>query len=92
MLNTDSKRLAVDFPEDVKIPIEHNQIATPAWSRSKIKFSYCRVSRTIKLDRDRLLFHIKKNMTQNPVKTYQVSSEHLYSEIDTEAVILDYVT
>ena len=69
MLNTDSKKLAVDFPEDVKIPIEPNQIATPAWNRSKIKFSYCQVSRAIKLDRDHLLFHIKKNSNALGIST-----------------------
>ena len=41
--------LTVDFPEDVKLPIERNQMATAALSGSRIKFSYCRVGRAIGL-------------------------------------------
>ncbi|MEM6614870.1 MAG: metal-dependent hydrolase, partial [Cyanobacteria bacterium P01_C01_bin.72] len=33
--------LTIDFPEDVRIPIEPNQMATAALSGSRIKFSYC---------------------------------------------------
>ncbi len=39
--------LTVDFPEDVKIPIEPNQMATAALSGSKIKFSYCELDKAI---------------------------------------------
>ncbi len=39
--------LTVDFPEDVKIPIEPNQMATAALSGSRIKFSYCSLERAI---------------------------------------------
>ena len=39
--------LTVDFPEDVRIPIEPNQMATAVLSGSKIKFSYCNLSRAI---------------------------------------------
>ena len=39
--------LTVDFPEDVRIPIEPNQMATAALSGSRIKFSYCGLSRAI---------------------------------------------
>ena len=37
--------LTVDFPEDVKIPIEPNQMATAALSGNRIKFSYCGLER-----------------------------------------------
>ncbi|MEO1669276.1 MAG: metal-dependent hydrolase [Cyanobacteria bacterium J06631_2] len=43
--------LTVDFPEDVRIPIEPNQMATAALSGSRIKFSYCSLSRAIVLMR-----------------------------------------
>ncbi|MGB5635962.1 MAG: metal-dependent hydrolase [Waterburya sp.] len=41
--------LTVDFPEDVKIPLERNQMVTAALSGSRIKFSYCGVDRAIAL-------------------------------------------
>ena len=41
--------LTVDFPEDVKLPIERNQMATAALSGSKIKFSYCELGNAITL-------------------------------------------
>ena len=41
--------LAVDFPEDVLIPIEPNQMATAVLSGSSIKFSYCNLERAIAL-------------------------------------------
>jgi inner membrane protein len=37
--------LAVDFPEDVKIPVEPNQMVTAELVGSSIKFSYCELSR-----------------------------------------------
>ena len=37
--------LAVDFPEDVKIPIEPNQMVTASLVGSRIKFSYCELER-----------------------------------------------
>ena len=40
-------QLSIDFPEDVKIPIEPNQMATAALSGSRIKFSYCGLERAI---------------------------------------------
>ncbi len=39
--------LTVDFPEDVKIPIESNQMATAALSGNRIKFEYCGLERAI---------------------------------------------
>ncbi|MDJ0902196.1 MAG: metal-dependent hydrolase [Xenococcus sp. MO_188.B8] len=39
--------LTVDFPEDVRIPIEPNQMATAVLSGSRIKFSYCGLDRAI---------------------------------------------
>ena len=39
--------LTIDFPEDVKIPIEPNQMATAVLSGSRIKFSYCSLDRAI---------------------------------------------
>ena len=39
--------LTVDFPEDVKIPVEPNQMATAALSGNRIKFSYCGLERAI---------------------------------------------
>ena len=33
--------LMVDFPEDVKIPIEPNQMTTAALSGNRIRFEYC---------------------------------------------------
>ena len=41
--------LSIDFPEDVKIPIESNQMATAALSGNRIKFSYCGLERAIAL-------------------------------------------
>ena len=41
--------LTVDFPEDVLIPIEPNQMVTASLSGSSIKFSYCRLERAIAL-------------------------------------------
>ena len=41
--------LTVDFPEDVKIPIERNQMATAILSGSKIKFNYCGLEKAIAL-------------------------------------------
>ncbi len=41
--------LTVDFPEDVKIPIESNQMATAVLSGSSIKFNYCGLERAIAL-------------------------------------------
>ena len=41
--------LTVDFPEDVKLPIERNQMATAALSGSKIKFGYCSLDKAISL-------------------------------------------
>ena len=45
-------QLTVDFPEDVKIPIESNQMATAALSGSSLKFNYCGLSRAIALLRE----------------------------------------
>ena len=39
--------LTVDFPEDVKIPIEPNQMVTAVLSGNRIKFSYCSLERAI---------------------------------------------
>jgi inner membrane protein len=39
--------LAIDFPEDVKIAIEPNQMATAVLSGNRIEFEYCGVSRAI---------------------------------------------
>ncbi|MDJ0900576.1 MAG: hypothetical protein QNJ55_17375 [Xenococcus sp. MO_188.B8] len=39
--------LTVDFPEDVRIAIEPNQMATAALSGNRIKFDYCGVGRAI---------------------------------------------
>ncbi|MDJ0596542.1 MAG: metal-dependent hydrolase [Pleurocapsa sp. MO_226.B13] len=41
--------LTVDFPEDVRIPIEPNRVATAVLSGSRIKFSYCSLGRAIAL-------------------------------------------
>ncbi len=41
--------LTVDFPEDVRIPIERNQMATAVLSGNRIKFSYCDLDRAIAL-------------------------------------------
>ncbi|MEM8723126.1 MAG: metal-dependent hydrolase [Cyanobacteria bacterium P01_G01_bin.39] len=41
--------LTVDFPEDVRIPIEPNQMATAALSGNRIKFSYCSLDKAIVL-------------------------------------------
>ena len=37
--------LTVDFPEDVKIAIEPNQMATASLSGNRIKFSYCELGK-----------------------------------------------
>ncbi len=39
--------LTVDFPEDVRIPIEPNQMATATLSGNRIRFDYCGLSRAI---------------------------------------------
>ncbi|MDJ0569871.1 MAG: hypothetical protein QNJ53_12595 [Pleurocapsa sp. MO_192.B19] len=39
--------LTVDFPEDVKIPIERNQMVTADLSGNRIKFDYCSLDRAI---------------------------------------------
>ncbi|MGB5710284.1 MAG: hypothetical protein WBM44_05165, partial [Waterburya sp.] len=39
--------LTVDFPEDVKIAIEPNQMATAELVGSSLKFSYCELERAI---------------------------------------------
>ena len=44
-----SGELTVDFPEDVKIPIEPNQMATAELVGSRIEFSYCGLDRAIAL-------------------------------------------
>ena len=44
--------LAVDFPEDVKIPIEPNQMATAALNGSSIGFSYCSLEKAIAILRE----------------------------------------
>ena len=41
--------ITVDFPEDVRIPIESKQMATAALSGNRIKFSYCSLDRAITL-------------------------------------------
>ena len=41
--------LAIDFPEDVKIPIEPNQMATASLTGSNINFDYCSLDRAIAL-------------------------------------------
>ena len=45
--------LTVDFPEDVRIPPEPNQMATAALSGNRIKFEYCSVDRAIVYLKDR---------------------------------------
>jgi inner membrane protein len=40
-------QLTIDFPEDVKIPVEPNQMATAVLSGNRIKFEYCGLSRAI---------------------------------------------
>ncbi|NJL51437.1 MAG: metal-dependent hydrolase [Hydrococcus sp. SU_1_0] len=42
-----SGELAVDFPEDIKIPIEPNQMVTAELVGSSLKFSYCDLERAI---------------------------------------------
>lgn len=39
--------LTVDFPEDVKIPTEPNQMTTVLISGNSIKFSYCGLERAM---------------------------------------------
>ena len=41
--------LTVDFPEDIKIPLEPNQMVTAVLSGNRIKFSYCDLDRAIAL-------------------------------------------
>lgn len=41
--------LAVDFPEDVKIPVEPNQMVTAEVVGSSLKFSYCGLEKAIAL-------------------------------------------
>jgi hypothetical protein len=44
-----SGELTVDFPEDVKIPIEPNQMVTAELVGSSLKFNYCELDRAIAL-------------------------------------------
>jgi hypothetical protein len=39
--------LTIDFPEDVKIPVEPNQMVTASISGSSLKFSYCELGNAI---------------------------------------------
>jgi inner membrane protein len=42
-----SGELTVDFPEDVKIPVEPNQMATAEVVGSSLSLNYCELSRAI---------------------------------------------
>ena len=44
--------LTVDFPEDVNIPIEPNQMATAVLNGNRIKFEYCGLDRAIAFLKD----------------------------------------
>ena len=44
--------LTVDFPEDVKIAIEPNQMATAALVGNRIKFDYCGLGKAIAFLKD----------------------------------------
>ncbi|HEY9769215.1 MAG TPA: hypothetical protein V6C71_12105 [Coleofasciculaceae cyanobacterium] len=44
--------LTVDFPEDVKIPVEPNQMATAELVGSSLKLNYCELERAIALLRE----------------------------------------
>ncbi len=44
--------LTIDFPEDVKIPIEPNQMVTASVVGSRVKFSYCELRDAIALLRE----------------------------------------
>jgi inner membrane protein len=45
-------QLTVDFPEEVKIPIEPNQMVTASVVGSSVKFSYCELEKAIALLRE----------------------------------------
>jgi inner membrane protein len=45
-------QLTIDFPEEVKIPIEPNQMVTASVVGSSVKFSYCGLERAIALLRE----------------------------------------
>ena len=47
-----SGELTIDFPEDVNIPIESNQMVTASLSGSSIKFNYCGLERASALLRE----------------------------------------
>jgi inner membrane protein len=47
-----SGELAVDFPEDVKIPVEPNQMVTAELVGSSLKLNYCELERAIAYLRD----------------------------------------
>jgi inner membrane protein len=47
-----SGELAIDFPEDIKIPIEPNQRVTAQVVGSSLKFSYCGLDRAIAFLKD----------------------------------------
>ncbi len=44
--------LTIDFPEDVQIPVEPNQMVTAEVVGSQVKFSYCELGRAIALLRE----------------------------------------
>jgi inner membrane protein len=47
-----SGELAIDFPEDIKIPIEPNQMVTASVVGSNLKFNFCELERAIALLRE----------------------------------------
>jgi inner membrane protein len=49
-----SGELAIDFPEDVKIPIEPNQMVTASVVGNNIRFSYCGLEKAIALLKEQL--------------------------------------
>ncbi len=62
--------LTVDFPEDVKIPLEPNQMATATLSGSRIKFSYCELERAIGLLRGQYALGTVEIKVVQPILKY----------------------
>ena len=53
--------LSIDFPEDVKLPIESNQMVTASISGNRIQFSYCSLDRAISLAVSEAMPHFLMN-------------------------------
>jgi inner membrane protein len=66
-------QLTIDFPEDVKIPIEPNQMVTASVVGSSIRFSYCSLGRAIALLREQYAVGTVEVRIVQPRPKYDIS-------------------